>query len=85
MRRGRPGYGHDRREAQLAAVEDLAKRDIKAVNLTTQVNIERLEQLADLVAKGKLKAPRIKTFPLEQAREAFKLIGNSGGKLVVKI
>jgi len=68
-----------------AAVEDLAKRDIKGVNVTTQVNSERLEQLADLAAKGKLKAPRIKTFPLEQADEAFKLLGQSGGKLVVKI
>ena len=68
-----------------AAIEDLAKRDIKGVNVTTQVNTERLEQLADLAAKGKLKAPRIRTFPLEQAGEAFKLLGNSGGKLVVKI
>ena len=41
--------------------------------------------LADFAAKGKLKAPRIKTFRLEQAGEAFKLLGNSGGQLVVKI
>ena len=67
-----------------AAVEDLAKRDIKGVNVRTQVTTDRLEHLADLAAKGKLKAPRIKTFPLEQAGEAFKLLGQSGGKLVVK-
>jgi len=68
-----------------AAVDDLAKRGIKGVNVQTQVTTTRLEHLADLAAQGKLKAPRIRTFPLEQAGDAFKLLGNSGGKLVVKI
>jgi NADPH2:quinone reductase len=68
-----------------AAIEDLAKRGITGVNISTAVTTERLEHLADLAAGGKLKAPRIKAFTLEQAGEAFKLLGQTGGKLVVKI
>jgi NADPH2:quinone reductase len=68
-----------------AAPDELAKRDVKGVNIQTQVNTDRLETLAKLAADHKLKAPRIQTFPLEQAGEAFKLLGHSGGKLVVKI
>jgi NADPH:quinone reductase-like Zn-dependent oxidoreductase len=69
-----------------AAVEELAKRGVKGVNISTQVTAERLAHLAELAAAGKLKAPRIRTFPLEQAGDAFKLLGQSdGGKLVVKI
>lgn len=68
-----------------AAVEELEKRGIKGVNVRTQVTTKRLEHLAELAAAGKLKAPRIRAFSLEQAGEAFKLLGKSGGKLVVKI
>jgi NADPH:quinone reductase-like Zn-dependent oxidoreductase len=68
-----------------AAIEDLAKRGITGVNIQTQVTTERLDHLADLAAGGKLKAPRIKMFKLEDAGEAFKVIGQTGGKLVVKI
>jgi NADPH:quinone reductase-like Zn-dependent oxidoreductase len=68
-----------------AAIDDLEKRGIKGVNVQTRVTKERLEALAELAAGGKLKAPRIRTFPLEQAGEAFKLLGQTGGKLVVKI
>ena len=68
-----------------AAIEELAKRGVKGVNISTQVTAERLEHLAKLAADGKLKAPRIRTFSLEQAGDAFKLLGHSGGKLVVKI
>jgi NADPH:quinone reductase-like Zn-dependent oxidoreductase len=68
-----------------AGVEELAKRGIKGVNVQTQVTTKRLEHLAELAAAGKLKAPRIRTFPLEQAGEGFKLLGHGGGKLVVKI
>jgi len=68
-----------------AAPDELAKRDVKGVNIQTQVNTERLETLAQLSADGKLKAPRIRTFPLDQAGEAFKLLGQSGGKLVVTV
>jgi NADPH:quinone reductase-like Zn-dependent oxidoreductase len=69
-----------------AAIEDLAKRGIKGVNVGTQVTTERLDLLAKLAANGKLKAPHIQTFPLETAGDAFQLIVQDHlGKLVVKI
>jgi len=67
-----------------AGVDDLAKRGIKGINVQTQVTTERLEHLADLAAAGKLKAPHTRTFSLEEAGEALKLLGH-GGKLVVKV
>jgi NADPH2:quinone reductase len=68
-----------------AGIDELAKRGIKGTNIRTQVTTARLEHLAGLAASGKLKAPRIQTFSLEQAGEAFKVLGHSGGKLVIKI
>jgi NADPH:quinone reductase-like Zn-dependent oxidoreductase len=69
-----------------AVPEELAKRGVKGVNISTQVTTERLAHLAGLAAEGKLKAPRIRTFPLEHAGDAFKVLGQgAGGKLVVKI
>jgi NADPH:quinone reductase-like Zn-dependent oxidoreductase len=70
-----------------AAVDDLAKRGIKGVNVGTQVTRERLDHLARLAAEGKLKAPHIQTFPLAEAGDAFQLIVQDTryGKLVVKI
>ena len=69
-----------------AAPDELAKRGVKGINITTQVTTERLAQVAQLSADGKLKAPRIHTFALEQAGDAFKVLGQgTGGKLVVKI
>ena len=70
-----------------AAVEDLAKRGIKGVNVGTEVTRERLEHVAKLAADGKLRAPHIETFPLEKASEAFQLIVQDThlGKVVVKI
>jgi NADPH2:quinone reductase len=68
-----------------AAIEDLAKRGVKGVNVGTQVTKERLDHLAGLAAAGKLKAPHIETFPLEKAGEALQLIGQPThlGKVVV--
>ncbi len=68
-----------------AAVDELAKRDIKGTNIGTRVTTERLEHLAGLATSGKLKAPRIQTFTLEQTGEAFKLLGHSSGKLVIEV
>lgn len=68
-----------------AVPDELAKKDVKGVNIMTQVNSERLEALAKLSADGKLKAPKIRTFPLDQAGEAFKLLGQVGGKLVITL
>jgi NADPH:quinone reductase-like Zn-dependent oxidoreductase len=66
-----------------AAPEELEKRGVKGVNVQTQMNTERLEILAKLAADGKLKAPRVHKFPLEKAGEAFKLLGQTDGKIVV--
>ncbi|HEY8854133.1 MAG TPA: NADP-dependent oxidoreductase [Candidatus Dormibacteraeota bacterium] len=68
-----------------AAPDELAKRGLRGVNIQTQVNTERLETLAKLSADGKLKAPRIHKFPLDKAGEAFKLLGQTDGKLVVTV
>ena len=68
-----------------AAIDDLAKRGIKGVNVGTQVTKERLDHLATLAREGKLKATHIETFPLEKAGNAFQQIGQDShrGKLVV--
>ncbi len=68
-----------------AAPDELAKRGLRGVNIQTQVNTERLETLAKLSADGKLKAPRIHKYPLDKAGEAFKLLGQTDGKLVVTV
>lgn len=69
-----------------ASVEDLAKREITAVNIGTQVNTARLRELAQLRTEGKLQSPLIHTFTLDDADDAFAAIGQSaGGKLVVTI
>ena len=70
-----------------AAVEDLAKRGIKGVNVLTQVTKERLDHLATLAADGKLNATHIHRFPLAKAGDAFQLIVQDThfGKLVVEI
>src|SRR5207302_3517731 len=70
-----------------ADIEDLEKRGIKGINVGTKVTTERLERLAALTAAGGLKAPRIRTFSLDRAWEAFELVqqGSNGGKLVVTI
>jgi NADPH2:quinone reductase len=68
-----------------AAPDELEKHGVKGVNVQTQVNTERLETLAKLSADGKLKAPRIHEFPVDKANEAFKILGQSDGKIVVTI
>lgn len=68
-----------------AARDELAKRGVKGINVQTQMNTERLEALAELAAAGKLKAPRIHKFPLDKAGEAFKILGQTDGKIVVTI
>ncbi len=69
-----------------AAVEELQKRDIRGVNVRTQVTTERLAELGSMVIKGKLKPGLIHTFKLDQAGEALELVGRSaGGKVVITI
>jgi NADPH:quinone reductase-like Zn-dependent oxidoreductase len=68
-----------------AAPDELEKGGVKGVNVQTQVNTERLETLAKLATDGKLKAPRLHKFPLDRAGEAFKLLGQTDGKLVITV
>jgi NADPH:quinone reductase-like Zn-dependent oxidoreductase len=68
-----------------APPDELAKRGLKGVNIQTETNTERLEALAKLAAEGKLKAPRIHNFPLDKSDEAFKLLGQTDGKVVVTL
>jgi NADPH2:quinone reductase len=68
-----------------AVPDELAKRELKGINIQTQVNTERLETLAKLSAGGKLKAPRIHKFTLDEAGEGFKLLGQTDGKIVVTV
>jgi NADPH2:quinone reductase len=68
-----------------AAPDELEKHGVKGVNIQTQVNTERLETLAKLSADGKLKAPRIHKFPLDEGNDAFKILGQTDGKIVVTI
>jgi len=69
-----------------AAVDELAGRGIKGVNIGTQVTTDRLVELAKLRLAGKIKRPRIRTFTLEQAGEAFEAIAKGGGgKIVVTV
>lgn len=69
-----------------AAVEELQKRDVRGVNVRTQVTTERLAELGGMVIKGDLKPGLIHIFELDRAGEAFELIGRSaGGKVVVTI
>jgi NADPH:quinone reductase-like Zn-dependent oxidoreductase len=68
-----------------AAPDELTKRGLKGVNIQTQVNTQRLETLAELSAMGKLKAPRIHKFPLDKAGDAFRVLGQGDGKIVVTV
>jgi NADPH:quinone reductase-like Zn-dependent oxidoreductase len=68
-----------------AAPDELTKRGLKGVNIQTQVNTQRLETLAELSATGKLKAPRIHKFPLDKAGDAFRVLGQGDGKIVVTV
>jgi NADPH:quinone reductase-like Zn-dependent oxidoreductase len=68
-----------------AASDELTKRGLRGINIQTQVNTQRLETLAELSATGKLKAPRIHKFPLDKAGEAFRVLGQADGKIVVTV
>jgi NADPH2:quinone reductase len=69
-----------------ADVEELAKRGITATNVMTRPTGGALERLANLAEAGVVKRPQIKSFPLDQAGDAYGEIGTGHvrGKLVVK-
>jgi len=60
---------------------------VNAIAQFTQVNIERLSKLAEIVEKRVIKVHVEKTFPLEEAGEAlvFQQNGHPRGKVVLKI
>ena len=62
-------------------------RGIRVENCMSAPDASRLYELADEVARGALKIPIARTFPLEQIQEATKLAenGGAGGKVVLKI
>ncbi|MEA2683663.1 MAG: hypothetical protein QOK05_1991 [Chloroflexota bacterium] len=67
--------------------DDLAGRRITATNIQTMVSSDRLSALGELYESGKMKPVAVKTFPLDDAGEAFAEIegGHTRGKLVVTI
>jgi alcohol dehydrogenase len=69
-------------DAELAA-----KAGVTASGQGTQVNAERLAKLADLVAKGAIKAQVHRVFPLEKAKDAFaaREAGKIRGKIVLEV
>ena len=68
-----------------ADADALGARGLRAVNLMTQVNRQRLEHLGELVNQGALRRPEIATFGLDKAAEAYALLETRHlrGKLVV--
>jgi NADPH:quinone reductase-like Zn-dependent oxidoreductase len=77
--------GHLLSMAGGADTEALASRGITGVNLVTQVTTDKLDRLAGLVEAGKLKAPEIRSFRLEETGQALAEIEGRHvrGKLVV--
>lgn len=68
--------------------QDLAsKAGIKADYLFVNPNGRELQQIADLISKGKVKPPEIHQMNLEQAGEAQETVkkGHTRGKIVLKI
>ncbi len=69
-----------------AVAEELEKRGLRATNISTQMNTDRLNELARLVAEGTLEPGLIHTFTLDGAAKAFELSGKgAGGKIVITI
>lgn len=69
-----------------AVAEELEKRGLRAINVSTQMNTERLSELARLVAEGTLKPGLIHKFTLDEAARAFEMSGQgAGGKIVISV
>jgi NADPH:quinone reductase-like Zn-dependent oxidoreductase len=67
--------------------EELAKRKITGTNVTTSTTTESLNHLAGLIKAGKVKAPAISRYSLENAGDALDKSagGHTRGKLVVTV
>ena len=69
-----------------AVAEELEKRGLRATNISTQMNSERLTELARLVAEGTLRPGLIHRFTLDEAARAFEMSGQgAGGKIVISL
>ena len=64
-----------------------AKFDVKALYLFVSPNGRELQQISDLISKGKVKPPEILQMPLKQAGEAQEQVrtGHIRGKIVLTI
>ena len=58
---------------------------MKAVSFDEYGGIDVLAELAELIASGELEVPITATFPLDEVREAYKLVeqGHTLGKIVL--
>jgi alcohol dehydrogenase len=68
--------------------KDLAKKyNVTAIQQLTNTDTQKLNRLAELVNKGKVKPQIAKVFPIDQAIDAFKYLGEGHprGKVVIKI
>jgi NADPH:quinone reductase len=65
--------------------ETLKARGIEAANIMGMVSTASLEILAGMLERGELVSPEIKTFPLEEAAEAFAQVatGHTRGKIIL--
>jgi NADPH:quinone reductase-like Zn-dependent oxidoreductase len=65
--------------------ETLKARGIEAANITGMVSTASLETLAGMLERGGLVSPEIRTFPLEEASEAFGQLatGHTRGKIIL--
>jgi NADPH:quinone reductase-like Zn-dependent oxidoreductase len=73
--------------AALPDTDLAAKFGVTALGSMTQVTIERLDRLSQLVADGTLKVHIDRVFPLDEVREAFRAreAGRVKGKIVLQI
>lgn len=71
----------------LGQPKEAAGKDIRVEAFMAQPDASRLYELADDVARGEFTIPIVKTFPLEQIREAQDFAENQhpGGKVVILV
>jgi NADPH2:quinone reductase len=68
-----------------ADADALRAREVTGTNVTGRVATEPLETLAGMLERGELINPEIRSYPLQQATEAFEQVGSghTRGKVVV--
>jgi NADPH:quinone reductase-like Zn-dependent oxidoreductase len=65
--------------------QTLKARGIEAMNVQGRVATEPLETLADMLERGAIASPEIRSFPLAEAGAAFEQVGSghTRGKIIV--